>query len=84
MSTPSKSPIAWYHCNLYNAAAACEHCGGIIRHEPWCIKVHPVVCYAFDIVEDPAKLTIADALALHSLGVTWNQKSCSGGCKIKT
>ncbi len=28
---------SWYHSNRYNAQAACEHCGGIVRHEKWCI-----------------------------------------------
>jgi hypothetical protein len=28
--------LKWFHLNRYNALAACEHCQGVIRHEPWC------------------------------------------------
>ena len=70
-----------YHSNRYNAQAACEHCEGIIRHEPWCITLDPLVYYAYQIVADPSKLTAGDALILHSLGVTWAGKACQGNCK---
>ncbi len=70
-----------FHSNRYNAQAACPHCDGIIRHEPWCITLHPLVYYAFQIVADPSKLTVADALILHSLGVIWGGKTCQGDCK---
>lgn len=76
MSTPSKSPTAWYHCNVYNAQAACEHCGGIVRHEAWCMTVHPDISYAYEIVADASKVTVGDALILHSLGVTWGNANC--------
>ena len=70
-----------YHSNRYNAQAACEHCGGIVRHEPWCIKVDPVVSYAYQIVADPKNLTAGDALILHSLGVSWGAKECPDHCQ---
>lgn len=61
----------WYHSNRYSAQSACEHCGGVIRHEDWCITIDPDVYYAYQIVLDPTKLTIGDALILRSLGVLW-------------
>lgn len=70
-----------YHSNRYNAQAACQHCGGIVRHERWCIRVDPVVSYAYQIVADPNNLTTGDALILHSLGVVWGAKECEGNCR---
>ena len=71
-----------FHSNRYSADAACEHCGGIIRHERWCITRDPAVFYAYQIVADPGKLTPGDTLILHSLGVIWGATSCP--CKCKT
>jgi hypothetical protein len=71
----------WYHSNRYHAAAACGHCEGIIRREIWCIALDPMVYYAYQIVADPSKLTIGDALILHALGVIWETKACKGSCK---
>ncbi|MGA7292917.1 MAG: hypothetical protein WBW85_10295 [Terriglobales bacterium] len=70
----------WYVSNGYNAEAACEHCGGVVRHESWCITLDPVVYYAYQIVADPSKLTVGDALILHSLGVIWGSNTCRGKC----
>jgi hypothetical protein len=70
----------WYHSNHYHAQSACEHCEGIIRHEPWCITLDPAVYYAYQIVADPNALTLGDSLILHSLGVTWIGKKCPGKC----
>jgi hypothetical protein len=36
--------------------------------------VAPIVLYAYEIVADPSKLTIGDALMLHALGVAWDEK----------
>ena len=77
-----KDSASWYHANRYNAQAACEHCGGIIRHEHWCITRDPLVYYAYDIVVHPEKLSPGDALILHSLGVRW-ENSCDGKCKLE-
>jgi len=71
----------WFHSNRYCAQAACEHCGGIIRHESWCITIDPVVYYAYQVVLDPTKLTLADSLILHALGVAWGGSTCSGNCR---
>ncbi len=71
----------WFHSNRYSAQAACEHCEGVVRHEPWCIRLDPAVYYAYEIVVDPGKLTMADALILHSLGVLWGKNTCPGNCK---
>jgi hypothetical protein len=71
---------SWYHSNRYNAQSACEHCGGIIRHERWCITCNPVVQYAYTAVVEPDKLTFADALVLHALGVVWGENQCKGTC----
>jgi hypothetical protein len=54
---------------------------GIIRHERWCITLDPLVYYAYEIVAEPGKLSIGDALILHALGVRWGANQCSGKCK---
>ena len=70
-----KEPVSWYHTNRQGPQSACEHCGGVIRHERWCITRDPIVYYAYDIVVHPEKLSPGDALILHSLGVAWD-KTC--------
>ena len=70
-----------FHSNRYAAQSACEHCQGIIRHEPWCITVDRTVYYAYQIVADPRKLTVGDAIILHSLGVAWVENRCRGKCR---
>jgi hypothetical protein len=66
-----------YHSNRYDASA-CEHCKGVIGHEPWCIRMNGFVYYAYEVVLDADKMTTDDALRLHSLGVTWTKRICSG------
>jgi len=78
------SATIWYVSNRYSAQAACEHCEGIIRHEPWCITLDPLVYYAYEIVRDPSGLTIEDALRLHALGVTWGGTACQGKCQANS
>jgi hypothetical protein len=70
-----------FHSNRYHALAACEHCDGIIRHEPWCITLDPLVYYAYEVVLNSSKLSLGDSLILHSLGVAWAAKACDGNCK---
>ncbi len=77
-----KEPVSWYHTNRHNSQAACEHCGGIIRHEHWCITRDPIVYYAYDVVVHPEKLSPGDALILHSLGVAWD-KPCGAKCQTE-
>ena len=74
-------PTIRYHSKRSSAEAACGHCKGIIRHERWCITVDPAVYYAYQIVADPSKLTVGDALILHSLGAIWEEKACPGNSK---
>jgi len=62
---------SWYHSNRYSASSACEHCGGIVRHEHWCVTVDPAVQYAYEVVLDAEKLSLVDQLTLHALGVAW-------------
>ena len=76
-----RAPASSFHSNRYHADAACEHCEGIIRHQPWCITLDPNVYYAYQIVADPGKLTPGDALILHSLGAIWGANACRGNCK---
>jgi len=64
-------PGAWFHSNRYCAQTACEHCDGVVRHEPWCITHNAAIFYANKIVMEPAALTIGDSLILHSLGAAW-------------
>ena len=57
------------------SSANCEHCQGLVEHEPWCITRDPKVQYAYAIVCDPCALTYRDSLILHSLGVTWRDRA---------
>jgi hypothetical protein len=63
-----------YHSNRYDARSACEQCEGILRHEPWCLKVNPSVYYAYEVVVYPEKVTMQDSIILHSLGVLWSDR----------
>jgi hypothetical protein len=81
---PAKPAAFWYHSNQYNAQSACEHCGGIVRHERWCITCDAVVQYAYGAVLDPEKLTLCDRLILHALGVSWEKNRCMGACQSPT
>ena len=67
---PQDNPVT-YHGNRHNAQSACQHCEGVIGHERWCLALNPVVSIACEIVVYPGKLTIGDAIILHSLGVLW-------------
>ena len=67
----------WYHSNRYSAQAACEHCGGVVRHEKWCRTCDPVVHYAFGVVDDPEKLSFRDRMILHALGVVWDPRQAA-------
>jgi hypothetical protein len=64
---------SWYNSNYPKAHTICEHCGGIVRHQKWCITCDPFVQYAYGVVLEPAKLTLRDRLILHALGVAWVQ-----------
>ena len=84
MSVPDSAPTTQFHSNRYHAQAACKHCDGVIRHEPWCITRDPDVYYAYQIVVDPGTLTPGDAIILHSLGAAWTATPCQGNCKANT
>jgi hypothetical protein len=71
-----QAPTAWLPSNRYSAQSACEHCGGAVRHEPWCMTLNPEISYAYKIVMDPTALTVGDALILHSLGAAWSKQGC--------
>lgn len=62
---------SWYHGNQPSPQVPCQHCGGVLGHERWCVTCDPIVQYAYGIVQDAAKLTFRDVLILHSLGVTY-------------
>lgn len=66
------SPSKWYHANKYSAEAACQECGGVVRHAYWCPVCNPFVAYAYQVLQDSSKLAIEDQLILHALGVTWS------------
>lgn len=76
-----KPAASWYHSNQYHEQAACEHCGGVVRHEKWCIPCDPLVRYAYGAVLDSGTLTLRDRLILHALGVSWQENSCQGSCQ---
>jgi hypothetical protein len=67
----------WYHTNKYTADAECAHCGGVVRHEEWCITANRQVAYAYEVLLDAGKLSIEDELILHALGVAWKQNEAS-------
>ena len=72
---------AWLYSNRYSADKACEHCEGVIRHQPWCITQSPVILYAFEAVLDANKLAPGDHIQLHALGVRWADNACQCGCR---
>ena len=76
MST--QAATVWQHSNRYSADAACEHCGGIVRHEQWCVTRSEAVLYAYEAVVDANKLSEGDRLILHALGVAWIDNRCAG------
>lgn len=61
--------------NRADGTSSCDHCLGIGEHESWCLMRDPKVQYAHAIVKDPCALTYRDSLILHSLGVTWRDRS---------
>jgi len=74
----ANAAAGWYHCDGHNAQATCEHCGGVVRHEKWCMTCDAMVRYAYEAVLDPDKLTLRDRLILHALGVSWGLCGCEG------
>jgi hypothetical protein len=66
---------SWFNSNYPNAQTICEHCGGIVRHQKWCITCDPHVQYAYAAVVDANHLSLRDRLILHALGVVWAQNS---------
>jgi hypothetical protein len=73
----SQHATVWRHSNKYSADIACEHCEGVVRHEPWCIASSPEVLYAYQVVLDAGKLTQGDKLLLHALGTRWEDNECN-------
>lgn len=65
----------WHNSSFPDAPGICEHCGGIVRHQKWCITCDPLVQYAYTVVVEPERLSIRDRLILHALGVAWVQNS---------
>ena len=61
--------------NRLTASTPCDHCLGVLDHEPWCGTRDPKVQYASAIVNDPCAMTYRDSLILHSLGVTWRDRT---------
>lgn len=70
-----------YCSNKYNAASACEHCEGIIRHEHWCITHNSHVIYAYAVVADSQVLNYTDLQFLRGMGIIWQGKICMGKLK---
>jgi hypothetical protein len=63
------------------AQSVCEHCGGLVWHEPWCITCDALVQYAYGVVLEPEKLTLHDRLILHGVGASWTRNASSGACQ---
>jgi len=53
----------------------------VIRHERWCPTRNPQVAYAYQVLADPARLSLRDQLILHALGVCWNAPQAEETCK---
>jgi len=70
----TRQEVPGSHCNHYSEEGACEHCGGVIRHEGSCLIVNKVVYYAGDVVAGIRELTLHDQLVLHALGVSWDAR----------
>jgi hypothetical protein len=71
----------WYHSNQYSAQAACEHCGGIVRHEKWCITRDAAVQYAYSVVLEPENLTLCDRLHSPRSRCFVGKNPCAGACR---
>ena len=63
-----------HHTSPHNADLVCPHCRGITSHEPWCSTHNLNVRYAFQVISYPDCLSRHDAIILHALGVTWEQR----------
>ena len=70
----------WYHTNQYSADSKCEHCAGVVRHEPWCATQNAIVAYAYLTAAGAAPLSEQDTLILHALGVIWTDPA---GCRCQ-
>lgn len=79
----TQAVTTWHHSNKYSAESACEHCEGVVRHEPWCITRSEVILYAYKAVLNANVLTEGDKLILHALGVVWTNNLCAGECKSR-
>ena len=62
-----------YNSNSCSAPSPCAFCEGIFQHAAWCASRDPGASYAYQIVVDASKITLADSLILHSLGVEWSE-----------
>jgi hypothetical protein len=58
--------------NSCSAPSPCAFCEGIFQHAAWCASRDPGASYAYQIVVNASKITLADSLILHSLGVAWD------------
>jgi len=76
-ANPSTS---WFYSSQHDTNSPCEHCGGIGRHEHWCVTRDPLVQYAYAVGLDPKRLALADRLILHALGALWVDNTCSESC----
>ena len=63
----------------YNATCGCEFCGNVLDHQPWCDSQNPRVRYAHEVMVGRARLSQADQLYLHALGVAWRDEACLAG-----
>ena len=41
---PTQQAKTWHHSNKYSADAACEHCEGVVRHEPGASPAAKLCC----------------------------------------
>jgi hypothetical protein len=75
----AQDPTSWKHSNRYNATAGCEYCQGVLQHEPWCDSQNPRVRYVHELMVGTSRLSQADHLYLHGLGVVWKEETVSVG-----
>ena len=71
---PLRNKLPPIPSSQFNAELTCGHCDGVTGHEPWCITQNASVQYAYQVITDPAQLSVEDHLILHALGVAWMAK----------
>jgi len=76
MSTRQQTELS--RINPLTVGPVCDHCAGVTSHETWCVTCNAIVRYAYGAVMNGGRLTLADELSLHALGVEWTAEAFKG------